>query len=708
MAVDEINQRQRITKILQEKDVQFRVQENIRRGQEDVKVTIGRASELFHLKASKLRELDDLLMPGRSKDTGSGQRQYSLTELNKLAIISELLNYEKIPSSDIPPDIDEIWASISLSNEERYETSESNNRKTHIETSIDQRVENANKEAFWRYFTAQALELALNLICADIPDTVAGIILPLRRRINASLMLDSQDVNQLGECLIGWRDQNHSFVTFYTSSPFFDVSTDFRVQGLLAVGEENPKDRTFVVLQRKAKHLDLKPSVVETIRQLLAPIYEDIHVWKPYFDRGMKDVIYPTSSFSSYSLSSSILTDLAEMAVRLGGKTANGEKRCKFCVILVPDDLSLSLQQRSLIVQAQSSQSPHTVGKTKVTPDAPGKPILSLSLRAFQGIRVFYRSPVSSKDETIAYREIEGPIQSAIAIPIKGRGDLPVGLLYLTSDEVEAFSIEYQRVLRLIALMLGELLDSPRALQRSEERLSDIIAQPQVVNKTLGAFLSENDFVKDVAGILRDVQQNGSPEMDGFTSFISIDVDNLSNITNKYGNQVLVNLSKALGNRIEEQVGLLFDKQKGCKMYHIYADRFYLLLNGVSLEEARESAENLRKALGGKYPVSVLPGLPPTPTAQPGRIVELEGITVRLSVSFYTHAKFLKLLNDRPPETHIVDVLVGSVLYFLDVGLNIGRQEGGNCINSYYPPNPPNYEHSRFTIWIPNEGKRTS
>ena len=706
MAVDEINQRQRIKKILQEKDVQFRVQENIRRGQEDVKVTIGRASELFHLKASKLRELDDLLMPGRgrSKDTGGGQRQYSLTELNKLAIISELLNNEKISSSDIPPDIDEIWASVSLIDEDVHEASAFNNSKTHVEPSIDQRVEDANEEAFWRYFTSQALHLALNLICEDIPDVVAGIVLPLRRRNNASLVLESQDINQLGECLIGWRDQNRSFVTFYTPAPHFDFPSDFRVRGLKAEEESEPRDKTFVVLQRKTIHLSLSLPVVETIRRLLAPIYEDMPTKKPYFEQGMKDVTYPAIPSVGTTIPDTMLTAFANMAVRLGGKKVNGEDRWKFCAILVPDDLSLSLQQRSLIVQAQSSQSPHTVGKTKVSPDAPGKPILSLSLRAFQGIRVLYRPQVSIEDETIAFRKDEGAMQSAIALPIKGRGDLPVGLLYLVSDEAKAFDIDYQRVLQMIALMLGELLDSLRALQQSEERLSDVIARPQVVNKTLGAFLSENDFVRDVEGILRAVLESDPSTMDGVTSFISIDVDNLSKLTNKYGNQVLISLSKALGNRIEEQIGLLFDKQQGCKMYHIYADRFYLLLNGVSLETARENAENLRKALGGTYPVSILPGVSPTPTAQPERIVEIDDMTVRLDVSSYQHTKFFKLLSKRPPETRIDDVIAGSVLKFLDVGLNIARQAGGNRIASHYPPEPPKYEHSRVEIWYPPEG----
>ena len=79
MAIDKMNQRQRIINLLQKKEVQAHVQEKIRRGREDAKVTIGRAAELFDIRPTKLRELDELLKPGRSKEAASGQRQYSLT-----------------------------------------------------------------------------------------------------------------------------------------------------------------------------------------------------------------------------------------------------------------------------------------------------------------------------------------------------------------------------------------------------------------------------------------------------------------------------------------------------------------------------------------------------------------------------------------------------------------------------------------------------
>ena len=693
MAIDKMNQRQRIRKLLQDEEVQARVQKNIRRGQEDVKVTIGRASELFNIRPTKLRELDELLFPERSKEVTSGQRQYSLTELNKIAIISELLN-EKVSLSDIPLDIDNIWYSMSPFPEDSHVVRETDNSYIHM--SIDHRVEDANKEEFWRYFAFQAMRMALNLICEDISEPVAGIILPLRRKKKATIIQEPDEVAQLGECLIGWRDQNRSYHTFYDPSPFFDFPSDFRIRGLVSVEEQEPEDSTFIVLQRKTKSLYLSLPIVETVRRLLAPIYEDVHVWQSYFDRGMRDFVYPTTSFGDTNVSDSILTSLAKMAVRLGGKTTSGQNRWKFCAVLLPSNDLLSLQSRTLFVQAQSDGSPHKIGDTFVSP---GTPILSLSLRAFQSGHVLYRPLVSAEDRSIEYRKLESPVQSAVAIPIEGRGGLPIAVLYLAAENAGAFDREYQRVLRLMCRIIGELLETSRVRQQSEERLRDVVTRPEVINKTLGTFLSENVFVEDVEDILRDVLENFDPETKDTTSFISVDIDNLSSVTDKYGDQVIANLSKALGTRIEEQIGLLFDKPTDCKLYHIYANRFYLLLKGVSLEQARENAEKLRQVLKVKYKISILPAS----MNQLRSEVEIENITVRLGVSSYKHTKFYKLLNERLVETRIADVITGSVLYYLDIALNMAKQEGGDHIVSYYPPDPPEYEHSRFALWSPSK-----
>ncbi len=55
--------------------------------------------------------------------------------------------------------------------------------------------------------------------------------------------------------------------------------------------------------------------------------------------------------------------------------------------------------------------------------------------------------------------------------------------------------------------------------------------------------------------------------------------------------------------RIQQQLPALFTNLMDCKLYHAYADRYYLLLNKVSLEEARANARLLKQALDDSYQV---------------------------------------------------------------------------------------------------------
>src|SRR5438874_12728208 len=173
MPVDDRNL-QKIRTLLQDVKVQARVRENIRKGQEEARVTIGRASELFGIKPSKLRELDELLEPKRSTGTETGQRQYSLTDLQKLAVIRELLD----EGYSIPPNIDEIWQEVSGSEKQREREIEKRGDAVEY-LPINKRIENARTQLFWRYFASRALRLSLSLICEDIPNSPAGLILPL-------------------------------------------------------------------------------------------------------------------------------------------------------------------------------------------------------------------------------------------------------------------------------------------------------------------------------------------------------------------------------------------------------------------------------------------------------------------------------------------------------------------------------------------------
>ena len=120
---------------LKERMAQKRVRQNIEKGRSEATVTIGRAAHLFDFSVSQLRDWEKtgLLQPKRPKEAiegkntsgHEGQRQYSFVELDKLAIIRELIQEAKINPGAIPSNIDEVWNDIisSASDEEDNESS---------------------------------------------------------------------------------------------------------------------------------------------------------------------------------------------------------------------------------------------------------------------------------------------------------------------------------------------------------------------------------------------------------------------------------------------------------------------------------------------------------------------------------------------------------------------------------------------------------
>ncbi len=688
-----------IRRHLEDIEAQQRVREDIARAREDATVTIGRAAELFGFSESQLRDWEGkgLLKPRRSKDKG-GQRLYALEELDKLALLKELMVKGGYSLSNIPPTVNEIWHSLSPSVEkhnngvEKNELQHKKGRDTY--PSIDKRVDDANKADFWQYYISQTLHIVVSLIFEDIPETTAGIILPLERKENATSEWDSSEVSKLGPCLIGWRDQDRTFYTFYQEVPSFDYPSDFRVRGLQASQEtEGPRDSTFIVIQRKARNLSLTLEVVEAVRRLLKPIYDDVDIWLPCFKDGPRDFVYSMTVLRGINSPDSLLTFLANQVIHLGGKNTEGKDHWKFCCILLPRNANLPLQMQTLIVQAQSQRSPHTIDKTFVSPDVS---TLGLSLRAFQSIHVLFRSPISTEDTAIVYREQEFPINSAIAMPIGGENGTPLGVLYVVSEDIEAFGREYQRVLRLMGRVIKELLMIVQTRRQSEERLRDIIIQPRLINRTLADYDSENKLINDIELLLRTIRATNNPDVEGQTAFISVDIDNLTETVSKYDDQISIRLSKLMGDRIREQIGLFFDKKDDYRIYHAYSDRFYIRLENASLQLARETAEKLRRALQGNYLVPLVS----SSMMRPRDKVELKEVTVRLGVLWYEHKKLYNMLNRYPSKTQLADIRA-TILDFLDSSLNIGRQEGGNCIISYYPKEPPMFEHARFTVWSP-------
>src|SRR2546423_186297 len=369
-----------IKSYLQTEEVQKRISENMLRRRSEVTVTIGRAAELFGFTENQLRDWEDrgLLTPQRS----TKQRHYTLADLDKLTIIRELIDAKYAPG-DIPLDIDSIWYEIYSPIEQVSPLITDVNRSNHLH--IDQRIDRAEKEQFWRYYASQALRLSLMLICEDIPDTSAGLVLPLNQNDTLALVRHPSDLPKVGESLIGWLGLNKSFCMFLDHAPSFEYPTDFRVVSLQAEGEDKPKDNTLIIVQRKARPLELSISVVKIIRRLLAPLY-GVKDWHPYFSLGMRDILYLAPDLnSSTNLTDNTLNGFADMIVHLGGQTNNAQQRWRFCCIMLPENSTLPLQQHSLMVRAQSKNSPHKVGVTTIFT---GKYVQSLSIRAFQSGRI--------------------------------------------------------------------------------------------------------------------------------------------------------------------------------------------------------------------------------------------------------------------------------------------------------------------------------
>ena len=300
-----------IKEYLQRQDVQERIQQRTLEARSKATVTISRVTELFSgFTENKLRDWEKRGLLGSeraSKQDGrsaSGHRQYTPTDLDRLAVIHELLE-NGYAVGDLQREPEVIWqiANSVASSQIRSEST----KAEHL--SIDKRIERMDQEEFWRYFVAQALRLSLTLISEEAPDTIAGLVLPLYKDMRNDPAPTTANLREVGESLIGWLEPNHPFRAFLDTAPHFDFDSDFRIHQLVVMEantpkEDSPQDSTLIVVQRKAKPLTLTPLVIETIRNLLKPIYEHINEWKPCFDYSMRNWVYLNTNFPAMPLQS--------------------------------------------------------------------------------------------------------------------------------------------------------------------------------------------------------------------------------------------------------------------------------------------------------------------------------------------------------------------------------------------------------------------
>jgi hypothetical protein len=313
----------RIRKYLQSQEVQERIQQRMHGARSKATVTISRAASLFDFSESQLREWEkrgllktERTALSRDSKTSTGHRQFSPDELDKLALIRELVD-QGYTVSEIPQNIDNIWQQII----DKLQTQVSAKGSYEIKhVPIDKRVERTNEEVFWKYFVSQVLRLSLLLLCEGMPDTIAGMIIPLKRQ--DTLKQEYQPGNQLevGPSLVGWLGKNRSFNSFLDTNPTFEFPSDFRLQPFPMVGDGKLQDNVLFFIERGARPLFPGDSLVETIRRLLELLYEHVDQWQPCLDYGMRDWEYQVTDLANPNASDEILNRLADMVMELGGK----------------------------------------------------------------------------------------------------------------------------------------------------------------------------------------------------------------------------------------------------------------------------------------------------------------------------------------------------------------------------------------------------
>jgi DNA-binding transcriptional MerR regulator/GGDEF domain-containing protein len=696
------NDIERVKKYLQDKEVQERVTKRMNDARSKATVTISKAAGLFEFSEIQLREWEKrgllkserTTLPEDSK-TSKGHRQFSPDELDKLALIKELMD-RGYTISDIPQNVDDIWQQVKGGKNGQISANGDHEIK-YIPTServpVDKLVETAEEEHFWRFFISQALRLTLLLICEEMPGTIAGIFLPFEHK-EPGLNIDSpQDISKIGPALVGWIGANQAFYAFFESDPTFDYPSDFRIEHLNG-WDKNICPAPIFVIQRKSRPIAVTEIQVASIQRILSLIYAHVNEWLQYFGYGRRDWIEFTTNFGlNQNVTDGLLDRMMNTIVELGGEEF-GSMRWKFCNLFLPEDSSLPMQQRIIRVRAHSSQSPASLSSTILTVARPG-----LTYRAYQSGQVFYRHHMTPKDTLLAYTDIEESTRSAIAIPLSGYDGMIAAAIYIASEQPNAFSLIDQSALRLMTRMLEELLATYQARLFVSGKMSEALIRPKIVDNSFREFLSEEDFIDEFEKLLNDILEQGDEtQLEGKeVSFIVLDIDKQTPVAIKYGDRAARNLSHEVGVKLQGRLKVQSNPEFR-RVYHVGADQYFLKLPEMSLEDARNLAEKLRQLLRGNYSVDVRRPMAGRP-ALPDELLVLPNVTVRLGVSNYTFLKLKEVLGRYKVGGAVAETRTLILNNFLQ-SLKIGQDNKGDCIVSW------DHDTWGYNIW--SNGEPTS
>lgn len=686
---------------LRQPDTKEKIQRKMIEARSAATVTITRAADLFGFTDTQLRDWDrhGFVSPLRSdgaKQDDKKHRQYSRAELDVLAAI-RILRDGSYSITEIKQNIDVIRDIANQLGQEVFslpKTAELITQPIEIAQEsanvppIDQLLDNTDNELFWRFYATNALRLSLSLLAEYNPNTIIGLVMPLGS--NTPSFVTTANIADLGECLIGWLRPDHSFYLLYTPRPSFEEYTDFRMHPLQAM-----QDNTWTVVQRKPGQLNISSQVRTTILRLLAPLYEHKQDWLPFFKAGQHSFSFPTADFVPEAAENPTkrihLTSLANLVVSMGR-----DKGWRFACILTPSNPQLSVSEHQLIVQAVSENAPEAYKeKLEKTIIRPTDTVISVSMRAYQSGRICYRHRAVAQDKSIFNYDLEQPLGSCIAIPFGGEEAKPLGVMYLASNQQDAFDEDDQRVLRMIARMAQELLLTFQTRFKVTEQLKSLIEKPALADQAFDIVevRSETELIDRLERLLqvvwsRDDLQGALSEIlaqddirdrrssmvkyyytNDVLTFYCFDVNDQTSLTQKYGEVMTRNLSREVAIRARNKLKTLFISSD-LQLYHAYGDRFYVFLGGIPLDEAQAKVWALKKELDGVYKIDALRFSTERPTPVGMRVQD--EITVRMGISCYPAIKSYELMHRPAAQPDPVTFVATTIRIELDLVLKEG------------------------------------
>ena len=319
------------------------------------------------------------------------------------------------------------------------------------------------------------------------------------------------------------------------------------------------------------------------------------------------------------------------------------------------------------------------------------------------------RRAMESEDPAVADIGVgfEGESGPALAMPVVSVYGRVLAVLYVRARDdgdtamYETFTADDQLMLRVIGHIIGGIVFSYRGNNLQRDQLKAMIERPRPVDRFLHEFRTANAFWNDLEDMLNRQRKAGQPldamqppvrdyDASNPITMLVVDIARHTNIINTHGSNTARHLIRAVGRRIAGQPlvtsSTLMGRSAGTRnnLYHLYGDRFCLLLENTSMNDGLSYARHLKRLLSSPYDLDVSR----IENGQPVSVatVTLSDIKVRMALVSYDADTLGRMLAsaaleedteetpDRRRPHDPVQYVISIIMDALNAGLNQGKQ----------------------------------